>query len=365
MYIDTGSSSVKSSQISTAVAVARRNVRMIQGKFSTLVTKSRERLQSRGINVEDVKAFLIIMYSSPNSRDGSDTVTVVVESAKSLNEIFCALSRYGLWDYLNYYLLQSIIEELARDDNELNEMMEQYQQDLTGYILTLQIQTYLNATQYVQPAVTTHDSESLADGTVSLQQKQELFNKLSVKTNANVTDHSLSYVTNLWQSLAKQFALPQPAVILHDIAEGCIGITWLIPANLVNHITRMARETANMFAEEQILRVTLEKRCVYPMETELATEPTLLETEPSLLQSKPCPLETESSPPQSEPRLLETETAALKRKVCCTHMHVGVCEKNNDLAPEPCGCDLLLTAFISEQVLVYLRQHECESSYNI
>ena len=106
-------------------------------------------------------------------------------------------------------------------------------------------------------------------------------------------------------------------MILHDIAEGCIDITWLIPANLVKYVTRMAQETANMFAEEQILTVMLEKRCIYPMETELASEPRPLETEPSLLQTKPRPLESELSPSQSEPHILETETTALKRKVCC------------------------------------------------
>ena len=74
------------------------------------------------------------MYSSPNSRDGSDTVTTMLEVSKNLDRIFCALGKHGLWDYINYYLLQSIIEEFAGDDDELNGMMEQYQQDLTGYI---------------------------------------------------------------------------------------------------------------------------------------------------------------------------------------------------------------------------------------
>ena len=81
-----------------------------------LVTNSCKRLQSREINIEfnDVQTFLIVMYSSPNSSDGSDMVTTVLESAKSLDEIFRALSKWGLWDYLNYHLLQSIIEEYLK-----------------------------------------------------------------------------------------------------------------------------------------------------------------------------------------------------------------------------------------------------------
>ena len=246
--------------------------------------------------------FLITMYSSPTSRDGSTIVTTVLKSAASLEEIFCALSEHGLWDYLNYYLLQSIIEAFANDDHELNGMMEQYQQDLTGHILTQRIQTYLDATHH-QHLNATSDSDK---SPVTLQPKHELFKKLSVKIDANVSDRSLSYVNDLWRSLANQFALPQPAMILHNIAKGCLSITWLIPANLVEHVTQMARETANMFAEANILRVSLEEQCIYPMETELVSKPTVLETELSLLQS--------------EPSLLEAETTTLKRKVCCMHV---------------------------------------------
>lgn len=80
-----------------------------------------------------------------------------------------------------------------------------------------------------------------------------------------ITPSTMSLICGGWL-LAKQFAFPRPAVTLHTIAQGCIGIRWLIPANLVNYITRMAREKANMFAEVQILTVMLEKQCIYPME---------------------------------------------------------------------------------------------------
>ena len=252
-----------------------------------LVTKSHKRLQKREIDVEDIQMFLITMYSSPNSRDGSGMVTTVLESAKSLDEIFRALAKYGLWDYLNYSLLQSIIKEFARDDKELNDMMEQYQQDLTGHILALRIQTYLDATPIATP-IATNNSDNSADEIIPLQQKHELFIKLTVKCKVNVTDHTLSYVIDLWQLLAKQFALPQPAMIFHEVAKGCISITWLIPANLVKYVTQMAQESANKFAEENVLRVTLEEQCIYSMETNL---PTGLVTEPTLLDAEPSGLE--------------------------------------------------------------------------
>ena len=101
--------------------------------------------------------------------------------------------------------------------------------------------------------------------------------------------------------------------------------------------------------------MTLENQCIYPMDIELASDPTLLETEPSRLQNKP--------------RLLEAETTVLKRKVCC--MHERVCERNNHLVTEPSGHDLLLALLISEQMfcipklILYIWQHECEFLYSI
>ena len=85
----------------STVAIAQRNIRKIKGKFSMLVTKRRKRLQSR-INVKEFRIFLITMYSSPNSRDGSSTATTVIKSTESLDETFVAFGKYGLWDYLNY-----------------------------------------------------------------------------------------------------------------------------------------------------------------------------------------------------------------------------------------------------------------------
>ena len=268
------------------------------------------------------------MYSSPNSRDGSSTVTAVIKSTESLDEMFVAFSEYGLWDYLNYDLLQEIIEEFASDDDELNDMMEQYQRDLTGHVLTQKIQTYLDANKH---PVATSDSDSSPDENITSlppKQKHKLYKKLSAEVNVNITDHSVKYVYDLWRSLANQFRLPRPAMILHRIAEGCICITWLIPANLVTHVTRMAQETANMFAKQHILKVMLEEHCIYPMETELQTkhallesEAPLLEPEPSLseikpppplgksppLKSKPPPLGTRLPPPETEPPLTETK----------------------------------------------------------
>ena len=197
--------------------------------------------------------------------DGINTINRVLGSVSSLDEIFLKLTEYGLWNYHNYYLLQNIIYKFAHDDIELKGMMQQYQSDLTGHILALKIPTYLDAINIEENIIPTIS--------------HKLFKKLQVKVNGvNITDHSVNYVIDLWQSLTHQFVLPKPALILHSIAEGCINITWLVPANLVKHITKMVQDNSSMFAKLQILKVMLEEQCIYPVNAEC--EPPLPEYEP-------------------------------------------------------------------------------------
>ena len=268
-----------------STAVAQRNIAMIKTKFSALMTTSCRSLQTRKIDVFNVVRFLTIMYSSPDSRDDFDTDITVWESAKNLDEIFYILSKRKLWDHINYFLLQSIIERFADDDIELKSMMKQYQKDLTGHILALKIPAYLIATDaYKHSKNSTTNSKDDINLTFSFssEEMQELFKKLEVKVDAKITDHSFSYIIDLWQSLSEQFVLLQPAMILHEIAEGCIGITWLIPANLVKYVTKMAQETSDMFAKQHILSVMLDEQCIYPMETDSS----LPESEDASLKTK-------------------------------------------------------------------------------
>ena len=275
---------------SVAVAVAKCNIQNIARKFAVLTIKSCKSLQERGVDIEDVQMFLITVYSSPpNSKDASGTVTTVLESAKNLKQIFCALSKYRLWDYLNYYLLQNIVEAFVSDDDELKGMITEYQKDLTGHVLTQKIETYLDATS---------DSEDSADD-VSTASTPSLFRKLTFKCEANITEHSLSYIDDLRQSISQQFAIPPTALMIQKIAKGCICITYQIPTNLGKHVTSRAKSSTSMFAKECIMEVMLEGQHIY-------TEPHLQAVERELKDLKKKKIEVEK-----ELKLKEEELESL------------------------------------------------------
>lgn len=241
--------------------VIKYNILQIKGEFAILVTTAGKHLQKKGVDVKDIQMFLITIYSSPGSTDGSDLVITVLESATSLSEIFRALSKYRLWDYRNYYLLKLIIEKFANDDHELNTMLEKYQEDLKSHILVQKMKPFLDAFK-------TSAGENLSN---ELVLPPELFKNLTIKVGVDITKRSLLYVDELWNFLTHQFSLPRPALILHRIAKGCVSIMWLIPSTLVEHITRIIGKNPNIFASDSdlhILRVMLEGQCIYTVKAE-------------------------------------------------------------------------------------------------
>ena len=199
---DTGTPPATSPEnsFSVTVAIAKQNIQKIDKMFAMLVSKSLEKLQREKIRVEDFLTFLVRVYSSPNSRDGRDLITTVIGPAKNLDEIFHGLSTCRLWDYLNYFLLQSIIEEFLQSDKEMNDMMGQYLKDLTDYILTLQVEAYIHAKE--------NSANTIFSPQISL-----CFKILTVKCKSSVTEQTLNYVSDMRQSLLHQFTLFPNALI--------------------------------------------------------------------------------------------------------------------------------------------------------
>lgn len=62
--------------------------------------------------------------------------------------------------------------------------------------------------------------------------------KLTVKLKARVTEQYLDYIDQLWVSIIDYTYIPVLTVLLKSICNGCIEVTWLIPARLSREIER-------------------------------------------------------------------------------------------------------------------------------
>ena len=200
-----------------------------------------DKLDNKEITSNWFRLFLGNLYSCEGKMNGNQFIRKLLKPSTSISEMLETLTVEGVWDFMNYYLLESIIEEYG--DDRTMAMMEQYKQELTGYMLVTKIKDHL-------------DAVDLEHSTIP---QEELFSLLTTKTEGvNISDHTLKYVKDLWESLRKQFSLPKHILVLYKIGEGCLEITWCIPSKLAAYVIRKAKESEDYFREQQFLRVSMD-----------------------------------------------------------------------------------------------------------
>ena len=236
------------------LVLAKANLQKIKFKYASLLSLALSVLQRKNINVSVFRVFLAALYLP--EEDGDDTREIspsrfifeVLGTANSLSEIFELLMIQGLLSYKNFYILRSIINHYASDDTEIKKKLSEYEEALAGYELVTKMQDHLDAEHQ-------QEEQSKPD--------PKLLHELSVKVKANVTEKTLKYVSELWDSLAYQVKLPVTALPFYRVAKGCIETTWLLPLHLTHFATKRLQESIEYFQEENIIRVTIAGRCVY------------------------------------------------------------------------------------------------------
>ena len=223
-------------------------------KFASLIAVAESVLQGKEIKMSNLRSYLIARYLP--EEDNNDTraidpdrfVSQVLGTPQNVSEILESLMIHRLLSYKNFDILRSIINHYASDDPEIKAKLNEYEEELAGYVLVTKMKDYLNA-EIQQSELSEPDPE--------------LLHEISVKVKANVTEKALKYVSELRDSLAYRVKLPVTAVLFHKIAKGCVEITWLLPCHLTEFTRRRLQESTDYFQQEKILRVTIAGRCVY------------------------------------------------------------------------------------------------------
>ena len=182
-------------------------------------------------------------------------------NSSDLMKIFQAMTRNDLWNYSNYFPLESLIEDFG-GDTDLITQVEQFKVDRSSFQIATKIKDYIPAAKSLLA-----ESDEPVESAPTKRDRKYLW-KLGVKLDERVADESLQYLDELWRSLAKTLLLPPVSLVLHAIVEKSILVVWLIPAELAPKAIEIAHRSAEFFRSYPILSVTIGDECVYEKEIE-------------------------------------------------------------------------------------------------
>ena len=221
------------------MAVARQNYQMIRGEFAKLLRNASSRLQSI-INIDEFQLFVVSLFQPGDC----------IPDSVNVHGIFCAITKNGLWDCVNYFPLQQIIKEFAFEDVQMTEWLKQYEDARSGYMLCTKISDHIGAVA-VSDSSDTDSDEQLKEKPAKYDPRY--YRRLSLKVRAEVTEMSMQYVSELWESLASHYCLPSRAAILDSVHAKCILVTWLVPTKHTLELIEKAHADSVFFEKHNVL----------------------------------------------------------------------------------------------------------------
>ena len=199
-----------------------KDVRAVQKKFGSLTLTLKRSLVNLKVDHYDLAVFVsgLTVYNATKAnyeKTFADIIPEIIE-CDSMSKLFLILSNY--WSWINYDLLQDIVDEVGNDSDRAN--IEKYKSDTLDPFL----------------------ERSLSEIPVSAYGRFRIkkFEKLVFKIGTDMESHSASSARRIKEKIALHFGLEYRSILLGRIEEGCLQITFLIPQIVIDTMFPLTQE---------------------------------------------------------------------------------------------------------------------------
>ena len=183
-----------------------------------------------------------------------------ISNATSVEEIFLVFN-LGVWNYLNYGLLQYLVEEYG--DSEMKKMMQEYATSVEVFRKETSLKVFWEASP----------NGDCPDVPSNL--RRDLLKITFKHGNLNPTT-TLEEIEQFRQDLTHKFTLPEFVMILAHIEKGCVTTIWFIPPS-VAAILRDEEQRTEFLEQHHIQELTIEDSTIYHSGKNMCT--VILETD--------------------------------------------------------------------------------------
>jgi hypothetical protein len=190
------------------------NEEEIQHNFALLIDRLRSALKDSGIQAADINRYL------------KDVKVDFQSQVSDLETIFDYLQSSNLWSFENFGLVDSLNKRfLGASSLSIKQHILDYKGKFNGYIATRKI---IDSKYFV----VADDSDDIEDPPeVVAKYGTTERHKLKVKLKLGgrkLTEVSLLYIAELWESLREQYELPSLTAQIDYIMKSCLEIVWFI-----------------------------------------------------------------------------------------------------------------------------------------
>ena len=231
-------------------------VKEFEVRFLELIDCTYDALVEKGIDVHHLHARLISLdvARKHEHQEFINSYLMNVDQGTTFNNFWASLGNY--WNFLNFDLLEHVINKFGREN--LKQKMESYKVDLQSFRKATRLCVFISCWP--------------VKGEPSLGTQEDL-REFVGKMKHDWNSCTLEDFEELKGVITHKFFLPEFALQLKEMKEGCITITWLIPVSFVKCLQEGIQCTnSELFVEQRIVTITIDGKDCYPYPTKKCVE---------------------------------------------------------------------------------------------
>ena len=238
---------------SDVVAAARAKIAQLKEEYKSLVIMTQEAVQAKSPTLTEFRTEITLQLPQPVKSElqlSLKEILPCIYNAKSIGEIFGFFNLYDIWNYLNYGLLQHIMEVYG--DDKLHQKMEKY----IALVDSFRKKTTLEVFWEAHPA-----SKSCPEIPSTLR---ESLKRVTFKHGNLDGTASLDDIERHRQNLARHVSLPDLTIILEDIKGGSVATVWLVPPSVADRLAdEVQKGNVDFLEQHNILELEIQDSTVY------------------------------------------------------------------------------------------------------
>ena len=177
-----------------------------------------------------------------------------MEAASSSHDFFAIITRHGMWNCINYHLLESIVPR----DNQLQKKLEQHKGRVVEFAQKTPVLDYIDLCSMKA-------SEKTANVLPFDQYASDpvMFAPFQLKLKLSAENRSLTVILSLQKHVMKQFSFLPPTLLLGTVSRGSIAITLHFPRVEMKRVCAVAKSSGEFFKEHDVETANIDNQFQY------------------------------------------------------------------------------------------------------
>ena len=220
-------------------------IQELEKKFDDLVLRAQEDMTTNHVDVRHLRHSITRLpcQLKDEHKEFLQEVKDDLKKAESVDDVFLIADEY--WDFLNYSLLQHIIDRHA--SAEVNKEMKRFAQEILAFRKETSLHGFSKANSSLRKPKKANDE----------------FKKLVSKHNIDWSTATLEDVERFRNDICSELSLFSFSLQLAAVTVGSVVITWLVPQSLVAYIQKSITLSCQTMKKHHVTELTVDGFITY------------------------------------------------------------------------------------------------------